>query len=202
MLHLLPLRLLLRTFSVFVGLTLVGALYLGWFTSGNLRLEAALVLRWSPILSFVAVILTYGAWRWIGPVQLAIFPYLGGHWTGQVRFLDSTGQPDYRHVTLEVKHTLFGMLMLLDSQESTSKTLAVHAERDADFTKFKLYYVYVNHRKEGFAGGGQSYRGLAIIRFEPGAPPKLEGDYFTAANHTGTLHLTRRAATSWWKLWR
>jgi hypothetical protein len=56
-------------------------------------------------------------------------------------------------------HTLFGIRLLLESSESTFWTLVVHAERNTDFERYRLYYVYLNERKEGVPGPGrpQSY---------------------------------------------
>ena len=98
-------------------------------------------------------------------VQRWIFPYLGGRWSGFVKFQGPQG-PEQRDVTLEVKHTLFGLRLILDSAESTSRTLVVQAERDKDFDRYRLYYVYLNERKEGAAGVHNRYRGLAIMRVE------------------------------------
>jgi hypothetical protein len=111
------------------------------------------------------------------PIQKFIFPYLGGRWTGYVQFEGKEGTQRL-NVKLEIKHTLFGLRLLLDSKESTSWTLLVHAERNRDFERYRLYYVYLNERKEGFANGGERYRGLAVMRIEPGARLKLQGDSF------------------------
>jgi hypothetical protein len=80
--------------------------------------------------------------------------------------------------------------------------LLVHAERNRDFERYRLYYVYLNERKEGFANGGERYRGLAVMRIEPGTRLKLQGDYFTETHRQGTLRLTLNARHPWWVLWR
>jgi site-specific DNA recombinase len=76
----------------------------------------------------------------------------------------------------------------------SSWTLAVHAERAQDFARYRLYYVYLNERKEGFPSPRERYRGLAILRVENGERRRLMGDYFTETHRQGTLHLTRDAA--------
>lgn len=201
MLHLLPIRLLMRMLAAFAALIVLSADYAGSVGNGDTVADVARIFRWSSTIAISFATVFYAAWRWVTPLQYAIFPYLGGRWCGKVVFQTPSGS-DHREVTLEVKHTPLSILLLLDSAESRSSTLAVHAERDTHFERFRLYYVYLNERKEGVAGGGQQYRGIAIIRFERGVPARLEGDYFTETGRRGTLHLTQEAATSWWKIWR
>ena len=202
MLHLLPIRILMFAFAAAVGLLILGAFYIDQMDAGETFKSAQLVVRWSSSLSLGAVVLLYAGWRWLPMLQKAIFPYLGGHWEGEVRYLDKNKRPCAKPVTMEAKHTLFGIKLLLDSDESTSATLAVHAEKDPDFDRYRLYYVYLNRRKEGVVGGGEVYRGLAVARWTEGSQPALEGDYFTDTHRQGTLHLRRTEKTPFWKLWR
>jgi hypothetical protein len=188
-------------FAATVGLLVVGAFYVGAVNTAESVRSAQQVLRWASSVSLAATALMLLAWRWVPPVQAAIFPYLGGTWTGEVRY-DDNGVPTEKPVTMEVRHNLLGAKLLLDSEESTSVTLAVHADKDPDFDRFRLYYVYLNRRKEGVAGGGDAYRGLAIVRWIAGQPPTLAGDYFTDTHRRGTLHLVRETATAFWKVWR
>jgi hypothetical protein len=201
MLHLLPIRLVLRTFAALAGLSVLAASYAGLVGTGDIVRDLTILSRWSATLAIAVIALLYVLWRWVPVVQIAIFPYLGGRWSGVVRF-DTEHGPDERAVELEIKHTLFAMRLLLDSRESTSSTLVVHAERDPDFQRFRIYYAYLNERKEGVPGAGERYRGLAILRVDWGSHPQLQGNYFTEVHRRGTLHLTLDAAHPWWKLWR
>lgn len=199
MLHLLPIRLLLTCFAALVAMSVLAAFRAGWVGDG-LSTDMLWIVRWSSSVSLAAIILPFAVWRWSKRVQTYIFPYLGGCWSGQIRFPGETG-PESRDVTLEVKHNLFGARMLLDSAESTSTTLLVHAERDTHFGRCKLYYAYLNERKEGVPSSGERYRGLAMIRIIPGSPTRLEGSYFTETNRSGTLHLIRDSVAAWWQFW-
>lgn len=201
MLHLLPIRILMFTFTAAVGLLILGAFDSGQMDSDDTFEAARLIVRCASSLSLAAIVLLYAGWRWLPMLQLAIFPYLGGRWEGEVRYLDNNHKPCAKPVTMEAKHTLFGIKFLLDSDESTSATLAVHAEKDPDFDRYRLYYVYLNRRKEGVAGGGAIYRGLAVTRWADEPQPSLEGDYFTDTHRHGTLHLRRVKKTPFWKLW-
>jgi hypothetical protein len=138
MLHLLPIRLVLQGVAVLVAATVLAATYPGWIGEGDAVHDAATVIRWSSSFAIAAIVLLYAGWRWVPAVQLFVFPYLGGHWSGVVEFQGRNG-PDHRDVRLEVKHTLFGLRFLLDSAESTSCTLVVHAERNPDFARYRLY---------------------------------------------------------------
>src|SRR5437899_7234878 len=52
-----------------------------------------------------------------------------GHWSGFIEYEEKKASHRV-DVTMEIKHTLFGVRMLLDSQQSSSRTLTVQAERD------------------------------------------------------------------------
>jgi hypothetical protein len=201
MLHLLPIRWILRALVLLVSLIVLGAFYLGWIDDGDFMRDGAKVIRWSAGLATLTVVLLHIAWRWLPILQRSLFPYLGGRWSGIVQFPNQEGT-DSRDVVLEVKHTLYGLKLLLESAESISWTLVVHAERNPDFEKFRLYYVYLNERKEGARGGGERYRGLAVLRVEWRALPEIHGDYFTETSRRGTLLLKREKVTAWWRLWR
>jgi SMODS-associating 2TM, beta-strand rich effector domain len=201
MLHLLPIRSILGLAVSLAALGVLATVYTGWIGGGEFVHDATQLMRWSSSVAMTLIIGLFAVWRWVPPVQRMIFPYLGGAWSGFVRY-DDGDREQRRKVTLEVKHTLFGLRLLLDSKESTSWTVLVHAERNPDFERYRLYYVYLNERKEGFENAGQRYRGLAVIRIEPGPSLGLIGDYFTETHRHGTLHLTLDALHPWWKLWR
>jgi len=212
MLHLLPLRLILWAFAFVVAISL-GLAFAGLASNGHVFGNLSVLVRWSGSLVTVATIVLFASWRWIRPLQSIIFPSLGGTWKGVVEFenenkdesereAEVAPEKQTREVTLEVKHLLTGITMMLDSAESTSWTLAVHAEKAKDFDRYRLYYVYLNERKEGSEGGGERYRGLAIIGIETATPMRMAGNYFTETDRKGTLKLTQVAANPWWKLWR
>jgi hypothetical protein len=200
MFHLLPVRWILVVGFGAIGLSILATVYAGWIGGGEIIHDATLLLRWSSVAATSAIIFLFAAWRWIPAIQRLVFPYLGGSWSGLVQF--GAGDSDTVEVKLEIKHTLFGIRLLLESTESISWTLAVHAERAQDFERYRLYYVYLNERKEGFSNPRERYRGLAILRLEEGKRPKLMGNYFTETDRKGTLRLARNAANPWWKLWR
>ena len=79
-----------------------------------------------------------------------IFPYLGGQWTGSIEFQGSHGCGT-RDVSLRIDHTLFTIKLILESEESTSRTLSVCAYRDSGISRDRLYYVFQNERKEGIS---------------------------------------------------
>ncbi len=201
MLHLLPVRLLATAFAIATSLLMLVAVTSGYITNTSLMLAVQQVARYAPILVIACAVLLLAAWRWISPLQTAIFPYLGGEWTGELRYVDATG-PQSKPARMEARHSLVSAKLLLETDESESATLVVHAEKDPTFERYKLYYVFLNRRKEGVSGAGESYRGLAIVRWIEGEKPSLEGDYFTDTNRRGTLHLTRARKTAFWKLWR
>jgi|SRR5579883_1030562 len=200
MAHLIPIRRLLQAIAIAVGLALLVAVYGGAIGNGDGLRDASTTIRIATMVSAIAVGVLWVSWRWFPPLQRSIFPYLGGFWAGVIEF-GSDDSLEQRSVNLEVKHTLLSLKFLLESAESTSWTLVVHANKDADFNRCRVYYVYLNERKEGVLGAGERYRGLAVLRVEHGRRLSLLGNYFTETNRRGTLRLSRRNAHPWWKLW-
>lgn len=200
MIHLLPIRIVLQLFAALVAVAIIAASYAGWVGQGDVVRDMATISRSSSGLALTAIALLYILWRWLPPFQRLIFPYLGGNWSGTLHF--DGDSPGYRNIRLEIKHTLFAIKLLLDSDESASSTLVVHAERNPDFQRYRVYYVYLIERKEGVPGAGDRYRGLAILRVELTPEPRLLGNYFTEAGRSGTLDLKCDHGHPWWKLWR
>ncbi|MDW7557572.1 MULTISPECIES: hypothetical protein [Azospirillum] len=201
MLHLFPVRYIIIGIIALAAVSAIMAGYAGWVGTGDALNDILKVARWSSAAAAALPIIAYAAWRWIPPLQRLIFPYLGGIWIGELHYSGPNGV-GVRDVSLIVNHTLLKVSMILDSAESTSRTLAVHAERDTGMDRDRLYYVYLTERKEGVPGAGDRYRGLAIMRVDYSSTMELHGDYFTERQHLGTLKLTRAVRTSWWKLWK
>ncbi|MAM37663.1 MAG: hypothetical protein CL949_03960 [Erythrobacter sp.] len=202
MLHLLPIRLLLTVFAGAVVVVVCLGFYVELFAPDDPLDALPRLARWASGLSIGAIVALYALWRWVPAIQLAIFPYLGGSWAGEVRYFDENGVEKAKPVEMEAKHTLFGIRLLLESDESSSETLAVHAEKNPDFDRYRLFYIYLNRRHEGVKGAGEAYRGLAIVRWTKGSIPVLEGDYFTETERRGRLLLKRTKTNPAWKLWR
>lgn len=162
------------------------------------------IFRWGSSFTIGAIILLYAGWRWVPIIQSAIFPYLGGKWKGTVNYKDASGNDASKPVEMEVKHTLFGIKFLLESDESSSQTVSVYAEKNLDFDKFRIYYIYNNHRKEGLKGSEKTYLGLVSSRLElnGGNYSTLNGDYFTDTHRKGQIHLKFTEKNPFWKLWR
>jgi hypothetical protein len=200
MFHLLPIRWILTLAGILVGCIVLIGFYAGLVGSGDALRDAAFLVRWSSIGAVMTLALPLLAWRWSTMVQKLVFPYLGGSWSGHVEFAGTNG-PDRRPVKLRINHTLLGLRLLLDSKESTSWTVIVHAERK-EFDQYRLYYVYLNERKEGVGAARVRYRGLAVIRVEQGRRMRLMGDYFTETHRRGTLTLALDDLHPWWKFWR
>lgn len=200
MLHLFPIRFFLQLLAAAAAIIVVAALSLGWIGTSSATAAVFQIIRWTSMIAVVAAVFAQLSWRWIPPLQGLVFPYLGGYWAGTLEFT-TNNKIEQREVGLQIRQNLLGLRLLLESPESTSSTLAVHAERN-DFSRFRMYYVYLNERKEGIAGGGDRYRGLAVIRVVLTPSRELYGNYFTENLQSGTLRLKLRRATEWWRVWR
>lgn len=161
-----------------------------------------LLLKWVGTFVSVLTFLLFAAWRWIPPLQRFIFPYLGGSWTGKIVF-DGVNGEEERSVTLHVHHTPVSIKLILESEESLSKTLAVQASKSEDLgDSDKLYYVYLNTRKEGGKKSHRSYRGVAILRVNDSGSLMMVGDYFTESHRRGRLQFDVVKVNPWWMLWK
>ena len=204
MLHLLPIRNLLTIIVALVGLAVLAAVYAGVVGTGNALADIKWIIRWASFMALALLILPYVAWRWLPSLQRMIFPYLGGDWEGEL-FFEGAESSGTRKVALTITHSLLKIVLILDSAESTSRTLVVHADRDVGINRDRLYYVYLNERKEGVPGSGERYRGVAVLRIEMSTPSKqlaLLGDYFTEQQRSGKLQLRRTQPSPWWALWK
>jgi hypothetical protein len=201
MLHLLPIRILLTAFAFVIGTTIALVVAAGWTGVDDLTEIFTTMLRYAAMASTAMCLIVLLAWRWIPLVQGWIFPYLGGKWDGTLQFgLDGVLQ---KEVTLEITHTLFKVRLLLESDESRSKTIVVHAKKDPDFERYQIYYVYRNERKEGVQGAGSVYRGLSIMRVERlDGRLEMSGDYFTETHRQGTMRLSCVQPNPFWKFWK
>ena len=153
-------------------------------------------IRWLNFLVLVIPLIFCAIWRWSSKFGTIIFPYLGGQWTGSIEFQGSHGCGT-RDVSLKIYHTLFTIKLVLESEESTSRTLSVCAYRDPGINRDRLYYVFQNERKEGMPNKEGHYRGLAVLRVEA-ENSRLLGDYFTEQKSSGQLILKRQKVHAWW----
>lgn len=201
MLHLLPIRHLLTAIIALVGVAVVAAVYAGAIGTGDAFNDAKWIIRYSSAFALVVMLVPYAIWRWIPRLQRFTFPYLGGEWVGRIEFQGANGNGT-RQVALTINHSLLNIVLILDTVESTSRTLVAYAERDAGIKRDRLYYVYLNERKEGVRGGGERYRGLAVLRVEKDGPATLHGDYFTECQNSGKLRVRRLRPHPWWAVWK
>jgi hypothetical protein len=195
MLHLIPLRPFLIVFAIVIILAVFLAGYGPLLTMGDM----AGLVRLASSLALLFLLAASLAWRWVPAIQTLVFPYLGGSWDGQLSYegTHGSGQVD---VKLDVTHNLFYLRLILDSEQSTSKTLVVHADHSLELKRDRLYYVFLNERKEGLPGRRDQYRGLATLRVDAANNLRLIGEYFTERQGHGTLTLSRTRPHPWWSL--
>ncbi len=201
MLHLLPVRYLLVGIIALVALAVLSAVYAGFVATGSAIDDIWIIIRASMIGATVLATIPLVAWRWIPSLQRITFPYLGGVWAGELKYRGPNGEGD-RKVELTIYHSLARLVLILESAESTSRTLVAHAERAAEENCDRMYYVFRNERKEGVPGARVQYRGLAILRVQSDRRLTLDGDYFTERLSSGQLHLRRRRSHPWWAPWK
>jgi hypothetical protein len=178
-----PLRL---TLLAAIGATILIVAGVGWLAPPGEIIGAQLALvRWTPLLLLAFVFSLYWSWRLVKPLQRVTFPYLGGDWTGTLRYKTHDGKSGEKPAQLRVRHDFFGLHLQLITDESTSRTLAIAPERDPTFGDFRLYYVFVVSRTAG-VGSDHVYRGTALVQIAPDLQT-LSGHYFTEHKSTGEI---------------
>lgn len=194
MLHLLPIKWILVGFALYCGAVTLWAIHYGTQIGISVRdlwfLAKALI--GAPT---VLIVVIYILWRFVKPFQMLVFPKLGGEWKGQISYLveEKIVRKDAK---LFVKHSFSGVVLVLESEESISKTLVVSPQRDSTGTQFKLYYVFENRRKPMYCVPGRptSYRGVAIIEFDRDLRI-LTGQYFTEQDTKGNIDFSLRKSS-------
>ncbi len=203
MLHLVPLRLLLTVYALIVMASYAGALKVGFVSNHtNLGIAAGIFKVATPV-AIIAMLVGLIAWRFVPAfVQDMLFPYLGGHWTGEIEFEDAAGNHVKHPATLDAVHTPTQIRFVLSTKESSSETLMVHARKALPPSDIaKLVYIYEVERREGYAGAGDRYRGSAFVDVKTQPAKSMTGSY-VAGKRSGTLRMTLKAATPRWKIWR
>jgi hypothetical protein len=196
MLHLLPLRwiakglLYLTTFGVF------GATIAGLFGPEHMVRDAFSLVRWALMLEAAVAIGLMLGWRYIPGFVNRIFPDISGTWDGEIIY-ETEGGPKSKPAVLHVHQTISKIRLFLETDESKSETLVALPERDEDFSRFRLFYIYENTRKEtAVTHPGYLYRGTAFIEIGPGRPDRLDGAYFTDQKRAGKITFTRQPDNS------
>lgn len=190
MLHLLPLRWLLKAAMALTALGLVAAAVIGKLGPDGFTSTLGAALRVALIIESVLWLSLTLGWSYIPGFKERIFPEIAGSWQGHIHYVRD-GAPQAKAAMLHVHQTLFSVRLLLETDESESETLVARPERDPDFSRFKLFYIYENKRKEGVQEAGRIYRGTAFIVLEPGRPNALSGAYFTEQGTVGSLEFAR-----------
>lgn len=156
------------------------------------------VVRWVlGVEAGVAFIVYYGWHYFPGLTQRWIYPHIDGTWNGTIRYVHQ-GEFGEKDAVLHISQTLVKIRLVLETDESVSETLVVRPERDPDFSRFRLFYIYENRQRDGLPNNGRSYRGTALIELGPGKPSSLVGTYFTDQRGTGTIEFTRCAPSRKW----
>ncbi len=202
MLHLLPLRSIVR---IALGVTVLAVMVVfifGQSTTGSGFTTATSVLRWVLGAEAILAILIYYLWhRLPGLTARWLFPHIDGSWDGSLQFVlpddvadgEAAEKTGRREANLHVHQTLVNIRLILETDESTSETLVVHAGRDPDFSRFRLFYIFENKSRDGLPNTARSYRGTAVMEVPPGRPDELRGTYFTDQGSEGTFLFERRA---------
>lgn len=201
MIHLLPLRFIGKFIVVATVCGVVAVLFVQTPAEGSLLEYASTIVRWAlAIEAFIAIAFAFG-WHYVpGVTTRWLFPYVDGSWDGTILF-ERKDTPDgeavsvfkgQKEATLHVHQSLFQIRIVLETNESTSETLVVRAERDPDFSRFRLFYIFENKTRDGIPNDARIYKGTAFMEVSPGQPTILNGTYFTDRGSEGTFRFNRR----------
>ena len=159
------------------------------------------VLRWVLLIEAGFATLFYFFWHHVpGLTARWVFPHIDGSWEGTLFFNRKnvaddgaiTVTPGTKEAKLHVHQTMVRIRLILETDESTSETLVVRPDRDPDFSRFRLFYIFENKSRDGLPNTARCYRGTAAMEIQPGSPTELVGTYFTDQGGEGTFHFTRQ----------
>lgn len=201
MLYLLPISKILQTLVLF-GILFGASIFALFGADAILSIDSiSYFVTASSLIVVIGMITLAVAWRFTPRLQESHFPYLGGEWIGKLKFETEKG-PREKSVNLEIRHNLFEIDIILETDESISRTLAAHAEKRKGFARFRLIHVYENERKEGVADAGVSHRGTTIFRISSISDETIDAEYYTEKHTSGTICMSRRKTNSPWMPWR
>lgn len=167
--------------------------------------KALTLLRWALAAEGIAALFVFYCWhRLPGLTARYLFPHIDGSWDGELHYKQRHLSKDastsktltaVKPAKLYIHQSLTHIRLILETDESTSETLVVHPERDPDFSRFRLFYIFENRSRDGQPNNARSYRGTAVMNVPPGRPSKLRGTYFTDQGSEGTFVFDRRAVS-------
>lgn len=205
MLHLLPLRYIWRFALGVTALGVLAVVVLDSPQQGTTLAKVTTIVRWMLFVEAGLAIFILYFWYFIpGLTARWLFPHIDGSWDGRLNFKRKVTEassteakvvPDSKAAQLHVHQSLTRIRLILETDESTSETLVVKPERDPDFSRFRLFYIFENRSRDGLPNNARSYRGTAVMEVQPGEPSTLMGTYFTDQGSEGTFRFERRSAT-------
>jgi len=213
MLHLLPLRSLGRFALAVTVLGVLAVILISSPTQGTTLAKGLTILRWALAVEGIVALFVFYCWyRLPGLTKRYLFPHIEGSWDGELQFKQKRRSGDTyaskplaasKPAKLYIHQSLTRIRLILETDESTSETLVVHPERDPNFSRFRLFYIFENRSRDGQPNNGRSYRGTAVMEVPPGRPSELRGTYFTDQGSEGTFVFVRRGVAVGWlrSLW-
>jgi len=179
------------------------------------------VLYYASVTAFASIgIAAHYVWKMSPRLQAAYFPYIGGKWAGELRFVRSippemkqagnsnrSGEPalqveETRTCDMTINHNLLSIKIILETKESTSETIFVSPRREVGNDQRRIYYVYNNERNPGVLNPGHNYRGAAALEIVSPTYEILRGEYFTDQRRGGKLDATLKSKHSKWAFWK
>jgi hypothetical protein len=135
----------------------------------------------SPLLFFGFFMWTYNVYFWKAfPFRLLnwfYIPNLNGHWS--VRITSSYNNfAEPIEGTVKIRQTGFGMSISLETQESTSGTVASSLFRAEEFNNFELLYQYLNKPKPQAVETMNIHYGTAWLQISKDCKT-IRGEYFS-----------------------
>jgi hypothetical protein len=189
MFHLLPGRIILKTFAIINVATILLLLY--WLNSSSLSLGAIKYISISiTTLDVIAFLVSVYFWRWIWKIfplfSEIYFPDINGIWQGKIIF-ESDSQKKELDAKARIKQNLWQINIGLSSTTSISYTLVAYPSLEAG--NHKLYYIYHNTPKNPEYS---EYKGTTILNVKIEAKPmELSGQYYTVRGTKGRIELKR-----------
>ena len=131
------------------------------------------------------------AWKWkIFYPWLVQIPNLSGTWNGNIES-NWDNKPKSIPITINISQSFLHTLVILKTNESTSRTIAAAFNIDKARGYQQLIYSYSNEVKTNIREKSSNHYGSAILNFTGFLVKEMDGEYWTTRKTAGQINIEK-----------
>lgn len=199
MIGLLPVRLVIVWIAVLYA-SLTSLLFAALVSFGGKELglwpAATFAFGGSSVLQVLLLLLFSGGWRWfwhkIPALNRWLYPDIHGRWEMEIELGGTQGQGRKIAAEATITQDFLRISMTVKAPGSRSITLSAAPKKDPESGLPQLHYIFLVTTNPRPGEASRSYRGAAILDFDPMLQDEVTGAYWTSAETSGTYRLFNR----------